>query len=450
MKDYHDIINRKTYKDNFSDALNKQADSIGRPMNKGQADTSAILRGFAAGFSHDSEREAKLAELESMSKELAMNKYTLEMQSGRNELKKQKLLSFLNENHAGLSQLSEYIYAGKHNEVDILAPEILKSYGDITGDKIGKFSHYKNGYATFIDETGNPKAINIKNLLQPVMDLLPADQKKEYRGFLSPLQNADIGRMVKAQELQMQKYQADIEASKAHAELYKSQAEKARNDVKNPPMNDQQKILFKADVDSNKEYIKDVGKKIISDKVLVKTLNETEEMLVEAAKKGQVGSDLIAQARRKWGKYISGNNKEMTIVDMAKAAYFARVKEAGGSNPSTTEFLTALETIPNTDKNLLASLNILRKDKINALNNIYRFNNIEKNLRTNNYQGSPYDENVVNFNEDEFNNYVKENSSKKTIKVSKVNKNTGKKEIIEIPLEDYEEVYNDGYSFVGK
>jgi hypothetical protein len=448
-KDYSDMLNRKTVMDKVGDAFTDQANSM-RPMNVGQRREQALFRGLGAGFGINPAREAKLAELENMSKELSMNKYALEMQSGKNELKKQKLLSFLNENHAGLSQLSEYIYAGKHNEVDILAPEILKSYGDITGDKIGKFNHYKNGYATFIDETGNPKTINIKNLLQPVMDLLPADQKKEYRGFLSPLQNADIDRMVKAQELQMQKYQADIEASKAHAELYKSQAEKARNDVKNPPMNDQQKILFKADVDSNKDYIKDVGKKIISDKVLVKTLNETEEMLVEAAKKGQVGSDLIAQARRKWGKYISGNNKEITIVDMAKAAYFARVKEAGGSNPSTTEFLTALETIPNTDKNLLASLNILRKDKINALNNIYRFNNIEKNLRTNNYQGSPYDENVVNFNEDEFNNYVKENSSKKTIKVSKVNKNTGKKEIIEIPLEDYEEVYNDGYSFVGK
>jgi hypothetical protein len=113
----------------------------------------------------------------------------------------------------------------------MLAPEILKSYSDITGNKIGKFSHYKNGYATFIDETGNPKTYNIKNLMQPVMDLLPPDQKKEFRGFLSPLQNADIDRMVKSQELQIQKYQADIKASKAHSELYEAQAEKSRNET---------------------------------------------------------------------------------------------------------------------------------------------------------------------------------------------------------------------------
>lgn len=448
-KDYSDILNRKTVMDKVGDAFTDQANSM-RPMNVGQRREQALLRGLGAGFGINPAREAKLAELEAMSKELAMNKYALDMQSGKNELKKQKLLSFLNENHAGLSQLSEYIYAGKHNEVDILAPEILKSYGDITGDKIGKFKHYKNGYATFENNDGNINTINVKNLLQPVMDLLPADQKKEYRGFLSPLQNADIDRMVKAQELQMQKYQADIEASKAHAELYKSQTEKARNDIKNPPMNDQQKVLFKANVESNKKYIEEEGKKLITNKILVKTLNETEEMLIEAAKKGQVGSDLLPLARRKWDKYISGNNKEMTIVDMAKAAYFARVKEAGGSNPSTTEFLTALETVPNTDKNLLASLNILRKDKNNALNSIYRFNNIEKNLRTNNYQGSPYDENVVNFNEDEFNNYVKENSSKKMIVVQKKNKNTGIISTREIPIEDYDDAYNNGYSFVGK
>jgi len=297
------------------------------------------------------------------------------------------------------------------------------------------------------DKQGNVKGQYIADILQGV---IPQEEQMNFPELLTYNSKAAVANKIEEQRLKNEQIRAAIEASRASAELSRAKGMKTINDVKNPPMNDQQKILFKADVDSNKEYIKDVGKKIISDKVLVKTLNETEEMLVEAAKKGQVGSDLLAQARRKWGKYISGNNKEMTIVDMAKAAYFARVKEAGGSNPSTTEFLTALETIPNTDKNLLASLNILRKDKINALNNIYRFNNIEKNLRTNNYQGSPYDENVVNFNEDEFNNYVKENSSKKMIVVQKKDKNTGIISTREIPIEDYEDAYNNGYSFVGK
>ena len=86
--DYSELLNRKSFKDRFADALNKQADSMGKPMNVRQANSQALIRGFAAGFSHDSEREAKLAELESMSKELAMNNYELQMQSGRNAKKK--------------------------------------------------------------------------------------------------------------------------------------------------------------------------------------------------------------------------------------------------------------------------------------------------------------------------------------------------------------------------
>jgi hypothetical protein len=453
MSDYSDILNRKKTGDKLGDAFSKQADSM-RPMNVGQRREQALLRGLGVGFSYDSEREDKLAELEEQYKQLDSFERELKMSVGKSQKIKADNENFFLTNRNDLATMNTFLANGDFEAVDVMAPTLIENYKKITGRNIGEYSYSSNGKIYMEDKQGNVKGQYIADILQGV---IPQEEQMNFPELLTYNSKAAVANKLEEQRLKNEQIKAAIEASrasvvssKAHAELYKSQAEKARNDVKNPPMNDQQKILFKADVDSNKEYIKDVGKKIISDKVLVKTLNETEEMLVEAAKKGQVGSDLIAQARRKWGKYISGNNKEMTIVDMAKAAYFARVKEAGGSNPSTTEFLTALETIPNTDKNLLASLNILRKDKINALNNIYRFNNIEKNLRTNNYQGSPYDENVVNFNEDEFNNYVKENSSKKTIKVSKINKNTGKKEIIEIPLEDYEEVYNDGYSFVGK
>ena len=445
-KDYSDMLNRKTVMDKVGDAFTDQANSM-RPMNVGQRREQALLRGLGAGFGINPAREAKLAELEAMSKELAMNKYALEMQSGRNAKIKADNENFFLSNRNDLATLNDFLQKGDFEAVNVMAPTLLDNYKKTTGKDIGEYAYSSGGKIYVEDKQGNVKGQYIADILQGV---IPQEEQMNFPELLTYNSKAAVQNKIEEQRLKNEQIRADIEASRASAELSRAKGMKTINDVKNPPMNDQQKILFKADVDSNKAYIKDVGKKIITDKVLVKTLNETEEMLIEAAKKGQVGSDLLAQARRKWGKYISGNNKEMTIVDMAKAAYFARVKEAGGSNPSTTEFLTALETIPNTDKNLLASLNILRKDKINALNDIYRFNNIEKNLRTNNYQGSPYDENVVNFNEDEFNNFVKENSSKKRIKVSKVNKNTGKKEIIEIPLEDYEEVYKDGYSFVGK
>jgi hypothetical protein len=455
-KDYHDILNRKTTMDKVGDAFTDQANSM-RPMNVGQRREQALMRGLGAGFGLNPAREAKLAELENMSKEATFAKINLEKEAATNQLKGEKLKSFIADYDADLQMASSLIQQGKYDQLDILAPRLISGYEEKTGKKLGQYLFSKNGHSAFKQEDGQIITLPIKDLLNPIMNVIPPENRGSYKGFATTYQAQELDAIVETRKLQQDQLRASTEASrasvetnKAQAELYGAKAKKVAMEAENPPMNDQQKVLFKANVESNKKYIDEEGKKLITNKILVKTLDETEEMLIDAAKKGQVGSDLLAQARRKWGKYISGNNKEMTIVDMAKAAYFARVKEAGGSNPSTTEFLSVLETVPNTDKNLLASLNILRKDKNNALNAIYRFNNIEKNLRTNNYQGSPYDENVVNFNENEFNNYVKENSSKKTIIVSKVDKNTGKKEIIEIPLDDFEKAYNDGYNFVGK
>lgn len=382
MKDYHDIINRKTYKDNFSDALNKQADSMGRPMNKGQADSSAILRGFASGFSHDSEREAKLAELEQMSKEAAMFDHELKMQSGNNELKKQKNLAFFNENQAALSQLSEYIYAGKHSEVDMLAPEILKSYSDITGNKIGKFNHYKNGYATFIDDSGEPKTINIKNLLQPVMDLLPPDQKKEYRGFLSPLQNADIDRMVKSQELQMQKYQADIEASKAHAELYKSQAEKAKMEAQNPMSKKEQETILKTNITSNRKYIEEkLDPKLEASENILTAYDRLGKIAIETP--NLVGSDYLTKIRRTLGEAF-GLDPNLDYAKLSNVDFEKMLRPILGAQFTKDEGNRILAKLPSIEKNRKALLQFLKEDrpkliksivKMKAAKNAYNKNN---------------------------------------------------------------------------
>lgn len=450
MKDYYEILNRKTPRDNWADSLQSHADSIGKPMNKNQAAAKAIYGGFAAGLRNDMDREAKIREIEEGSRQTAMLDKELKMFTAKNQIKKEKYNLFLNENYAGLMQLSDLMQKGEDGKIDILGPELFTNFSKIMGEDLGKFQHYKNGYFNFIDKKGEPRTINSMNLLQPLLANLPDDQKQNFKGFLTPLQSAAIDRMYKEKQLNLEKLQAGIDLAKAHSKLYEAQGKKALRKAENPTMTKSQEIIFKSNVDNNQQYIKEARKKVITDKILVQTLNETEDMIIEAAKKGQVGSDLLSQGKRLWSKYLTGDNKEMTIADMAKAAYFARVKEAGGANPSTTEFLTALETIPNTDKNLLASLSVLKKDKNIALNNIYRFNNIEKNLRNNDYQGSPDDENIINFNEEEYNNFVNENSLKKTIRVSKKDKNTGKIITIEVPADDFEKVYNEGFSFKGK
>jgi len=284
-------------------------------------------------------------------------------------------------------------------------------------------------------------------LMQPIMDMLPEEQKKNYRGFLSPLQNADIDRAVKEQSLKLEKLQADIDSSKSHGKVYEMQAKELENNIARPPMTDSQKILFKANVDNNQEYLKEAGKKVESNKILIDTLNETEQFLIEASKKGQVGSDAKAIANRIWGKYISGDSKAMSIVDMAKAAYFSRMKEAGGSNVSSGEFFAVLETVPNTDKNLAASLNTLNRDRDNALKNILKFNKIEKNLREREYQGSPYDPAIHGFSDEEYSKFRKENNKNKVvvIRTAKLGTPLAEPEVAEIGADELESYIEDGF-----
>lgn len=403
-KDYSDMLNRKTVMDKVGDAFTDQANSM-RPMNVGQRREQALLRGLGAGFGINPAREAKLAELEQMSKELSMNKYALEMQSGKNELKKQKLLSFLNENHAGLSQLSEYIYAGKHNEVDILAPEILKSYGDITGDKIGKFNHYKNGYATFIDETGNPKAINIKNLLQPVMDLLPADQKKEYRGFLSPLQNADIDRMVKAQELQMQKYQADIEASKAHAELYKSQAEKAKIEAQNPMSKKEQETILTTNITSNRKYIEEkLDPKLEASENILTAYDRLGKIAIETP--NLVGSDYLTKVRRTLGEAF-GLDPNLDYAKLSNVDFEKMLRPILGAQFTKDEGNRILAKLPSIEKNRKALLQFLKEDRPKLIKSIVKMK-AQKNTYNKNNAVNILDENQLGDINNDYNMFVKD------------------------------------------
>jgi len=403
-KDYSDILNRKTIMDKVGDAFTDQANSM-RPMNVGQRREQALMRGLGAGFGLNPAREAKLAELEQMSKEAAMFDHELKMQSGNNELKKQKNLAFFNENQAALSQLSEYIYAGKHSEVDMLAPEILKSYSDITGNKIGKFSHYKNGYATFIDESGEPKTINIKNLLQPVMDLLPPDQKKEYRGFLSPLQNADIDRMVKSQELQMEKYQADIEASKAHAELYKSQAEKAKIEAQNPMSKKEQETILTTNITSNRKYIEEkLDPKLEASENILTAYDRLGKIAIETP--NLVGSDYLTKVRRTLGEAF-GLDPNLDYAKLSNVDFEKMLRPILGAQFTKDEGNRILAKLPSIEKNRKALLQFLKEDRPKLIKSIVKMK-AQKNTYNKNNAVNILDENQLGDINNDYNMFVKD------------------------------------------
>jgi hypothetical protein len=128
--------------------------------------------------------------------------------------------------------------------------------------------------------------------------------------------------------------------------------------------------------------------KVISDIALIETLSDLESALTEAKKSGYIGSSYASAVRRKFAKYI-GDTKDLDVAEAAKAAYLGRVKQGGGSNPSTFEFTEIMKTVPSVDKNPDAAIKILQKDRNNAIERLKRYNEYTNKLKESDYLADP-------------------------------------------------------------
>ena len=367
MKDYQDILNRRTYKDNFSDALNKQADSIGRPMNKGQADTSAILRGFAAGFSHDSEREAKLAELENMSKELTMNKYALEMQSGENELKKQKDLAFFNKTRHDMSIMSDFANKGDNEAVKLMLPTFLKKYEDIYGESAGRLVDFHDG-RVYLEKDGKVKTQHLADLADHV---IPENEKGNFTGLLTYNSKQAVQNKLEEQRLKNEHIRANIDASrasvessKAHAELYKSQAnpdliaaemdyKKAQAEkLRQTDISKEQQHVSKEITNSNFKYIDENFKKISTNKRVIEAYKKINNLMSEESNSlwNREGSGFISTLQRWSDPSITDANVRQARIELEKMPLWSEFKEIFGAKASDQDLKAFLTTMPDLNK----------------------------------------------------------------------------------------------------
>lgn len=139
---------------------------------------------------------------------------------------------------------------------------------------------------------------------------------------------------------------------------------------------------------TNIENLSKEKDKAISNMALVKTLDELEDAFKEAKKKGYVGSSMNNALKRSWASYI-GDTEDLDIIAAAKKVYLHRVKEGGGSNPSTVEFNEILKTVPTSDKAYNASMKLLYSDRNKALDDIERYNSYAKKLKETDYLTDP-------------------------------------------------------------
>jgi hypothetical protein len=416
MKDYHDIINRKTYRDNFSDALNKQADSIGRPMNKGQADTSAILRGFAAGFSHDSEREAKLAELENMSKELAMNKYALEMQSGKNAKIKADNENFFLSNRNDLATLNDFLQKGDFEAVNVMAPTLLENYKKITGKDIGEYAYSSGGKIYVEDSKGNVKGQYIADILQGI---IPQEEQMNFPELLTYNSKAAVQNKLEEQRLKNEQIKAAIEASranvetsKAHAELYKSQAEKAKMEAEkakmeaeNPMSKKEQETILTTNITSNRKYIEEkLDPKLEASENILTAYDRLGKIAIETP--NLVGSDYLTKVRRTLGE-VFGLDPNLDYAKLSNVDFEKMLRPILGAQFTKDEGNRILAKLPSIEKNRKALLQFLKEDRPKLIKSIVKMK-AQKNIYNKNNAINILDENQLGNINNDYNMFVKD------------------------------------------
>lgn len=410
MKDYYEILNRKTPRDNWADSLQSHADSIGKPMNKNQAAAKAIYGGFAAGLRNDMDREAKIREIEEDSRQMAMLDRELKMATGKNQLKKEKYNLFLSENYAGLMQLSDLMQKGEDGKVDILGPELFANFNKIMGEDLGKFQHYKNGYFNFIDKKGEPRTINSMNLLQPLIASLPDDQKQNFKGFLTPLQMKDIDRMYEEKQLKIDKYRADIdaskasvEASKAHAELYKAQAKEALRKAEIGTLTDKEKLSLKTNITKNRDYV---------EKEILPKLEANEKVLTLYDKLGNiikenpnlVGSDYVTKLKRTIGEAL-GLDPALDYAKMTSIDFEKTLRPILGAQFTEKEGNRILGKYPSIEKNITALKQFLKEERPALIKNIVKQKAMYNAYNKDN-SANILDENLLGDLNSEYKNYL--------------------------------------------
>jgi hypothetical protein len=408
MKDYADILNRKKTADKLGDAFTDQANSM-RPMNVGQRREQALLRGLGVGLNSDDEREAKLAELENMSKELSMNKYALEMQSGKNAKIKADNENFFLSNRNDLATLNDFLQKGDFEAVNVMAPTLLENYKKITGRDIGEYSYSANGKIYMEDKQGNVKGQYIADILQGV---IPQEEQMNFPELLTYNSKTAVANKIEEQRLKNEQIKAAIEASranvetsKAHAELYKSQAEKAKMEAQNPMSKKEQETILTTNITSNRKYIEEkLDPKLEASENILTAYDRLGKIAIETP--NLVGSDYLTKVRRTLGEAF-GLDPNLDYAKLSNVDFEKMLRPILGAQFTKDEGNRILAKLPSIEKNRKALLQFLKEDRPKLIKSIVKMK-AQKNTYNKNNAINILDENQLGDINNDYNMFVKD------------------------------------------
>lgn len=410
MSDYSDILSRKTFRDRFSEGLNKQADSIGKPMNKGQAATQNILRGFAAGFGNDREREAKLAELEEQYKQVDMLDRQLKMSTGKNQLIKAQNENFFLTYQNDYGVLDKLLEQGKTKEADFVLRDLFGKFNELNPDrKLGTYLGFDDttGNIFVHDNNGNAKSMHYSDL---TAQTIPQDRHADYPNLLTRNSKFIINNKMKMLALDEEKSRVSIDQAKAqianlnaHGKLYEVQAKEALRKAEVGTLTDKEKLTLKTNITKNRDYV---------EKEILPKLEANEKVLTLYDKLGNivkenpnlVGSDYVAKVRRTIGEVL-GLDPALDYAKMTSIDFEKTLRPILGAQFTEKEGNRILGKYPSIEKNITALKQFLKEERPALIKNIVKQKAMYTAYNKDN-SANILDENLLGDLNSEYKNYI--------------------------------------------
>lgn len=396
ISQYANLVNQPSGNDALADSLERAGSQTA--IGPAGYEANALLSGAASGVRANSAkaRQEKLSRLEGDLTQLMNYNRQVASAAAEGEMQKQQTVKFFQQSAIPIAELSKASLAGDTNAANKIAQGLLRNYRQTFQDaSVGDFDHIHNGTIYY----ENPKTGDIEG--RNVMQLM-------YQSGIKPLElwGQDAG-MVEAglspgAKQNYENTQRTQQAEMKHTDLLN---QKLSSDINQQEKKAQQQPYNKEVAKYNLKYLDEQRPKLKRNEVLVSTLDDFANSIRAAIKEGSAGGTPTAQLKRQLQK-IAGTDKNATLAEMFEQVYFHRVKEVGGSNPSSFELKVAKAAMPSLDKNPEAVLQAIEADKQRAFKEIMQYKKQEEALRNSNYQMSPDDPSIMENFDDEYQAYL--------------------------------------------
>lgn len=402
MKEYHDILSRKTFKDNLADAYDKQADSMPNYTPQ-QRMVSGFMRGMGTGLRNDREREAKLKEIEEDSRQMAMLTKELTMATGKNQLREQKIKSFIADQDSNLKLASDLIVKGKYDQLDILAPSIFNAYKEHTGTNLGEYLFSKNGHISFKTPDGKIETMEAKTLFNPIMNYIPPEDRGNYKGFATSYQAEELDAIVEARRLKNELLQSQADNMKAHSKLYEAQGKEALRKAEVGTLTDKEKLTLKTNITKNRDYVeKEILPKLEANEKLLTLYDKLGNIIKENP--NLVGSDYVTKVRRTIGEAL-GLDPALDYAKMTSIDFEKTLRPILGAQFTEKEGNRILGKYPSIEKNITALKQFLKEERPALIKNIVKQKAMYNAYNKDN-SANILDENLLGDLNSEYKNYL--------------------------------------------